>query len=203
MTCKGKGGLDMDIEMVFYEKIKGILSGWTEEGIYAISFYIYPNESHEYRGVINVCEFSVFYNTEREYAAAFPEDGEEARWNCACWKWLGETFLVDPKEGDEGTEQLFQWYREKGITDIGREETDCYDANGAYIGKGPVGEIELVTAAANIARRLQTEGFIREHFGENVPILIHDLEYSWFDLEATRFANPEGQAEAFLKFWEA
>lgn len=139
----------------------------------------------------------------REYAAAFPEDGEEARWNCACWKWLGETFLVDPQEGDEGSEQLFQWYREKGITDIGREETDCQDANGAYIGKGPVGEIELVTAAANIARRLQTEGFIREQFGENVPILIHDLEYSWFDLEATRFANPEGQAEAFLKFWEA
>lgn len=66
-----------------------------------------------------------------------------------------------------------------------------------------MGEIELVTAAANIARRLQTAGFIREHSGENVPILIHDLEYSWFDLEATRFANPEGQAEAFLKFWEA
>ena len=101
------------------------------------------------------------------------------------------------------TEQLFQWYREKGIADIGREETDCQDANGPYIGKGPVGEIELETAGTNIARRLQTAGFIREHFGENVPILIHDLEYSWFDLEATRFANPEGQAEAFLEFWEA
>ena len=66
-----------------------------------------------------------------------------------------------------------------------------------------MGEIELETAGANIARRLQTVGFIREHFGENVPILIHDLEYSWFDLEATRFANSEGQAEALLEFWEA
>ncbi|MBS5644272.1 MAG: hypothetical protein KHW46_00765 [Clostridiales bacterium] len=66
-----------------------------------------------------------------------------------------------------------------------------------------MGEIELETAGANIARRLQTAGFIREYFGENVPILIHDLKYSWFDLETARFANSEGQAEAFLEFWEA
>ena len=49
MTCKGKGDfIRMD-----------------RRGILCLSFYIYPNESHERRGGTNVCEFSVFYNTKK------------------------------------------------------------------------------------------------------------------------------------------
>ena len=31
-----------------------------------------------------------------------------------------------------------------------------------------------------------------------VPILIHDLEYSWYTVEATRRANPNGEADSFF-----
>ena len=46
---------------------------------------------------------------------------------------------------------------------------------------------------------MQEDGTIKEHFGKELPIIIHGLEYAWFDLEATEKANPNGQADTFLE----
>ncbi len=67
------------------------------------------------------------------------------------------------------------------------------------LGKGPVGHYELVTIVSTIARELQSEGFIEKQFGKKIPIIVHGLEYTWYDMEATRNANPNGEAETFLK----
>mgnify|MGYP006394511813 CR=1 FL=1 len=77
-----------------------------------------------------------------------------------------------------------------------------YDEHMNYIGKGPAGHYELLQIAASVARKLQEEGVIKEHFGKDLPIIIHGLEYAWFDIEATIKANPNGQAETFLKAME-
>lgn len=68
-----------------------------------------------------------------------------------------------------------------------------------YIGKGPVGHYELLGIASNVARSLQNDGVIAEHFGAPIPIIIHGLEYVWYDIEATKKANPNGEADIFLK----
>ena len=67
-----------------------------------------------------------------------------------------------------------------------------------YIGKGPVGYYELLLEITSVANKLQTNGFIKNKFGRAIPIIIHDLEYSWYVIEATKTANPNGEADTFL-----
>ena len=97
---------------------------------------------------------------------------------------------------------LFDWYRVSGITNIGEEDENCYDENYNYIGKGPVGHYELLGLVSEVAKRLQEEAFIEEKFGQKLPILIHGLEYAWYDIEATKKANIHGEADVFLKAME-
>lgn len=51
---------------------------------------------------------------------------------------------------------------------------------------------------AAVARKLQDSGFVVRQFGRPIPILIHDLEYSWYTLETTRKASPRRKATLFF-----
>ena len=178
-----------------YSKVKSIMSSWCEEGIYAISFLVDSNEAYEYKGFHNLSSFAISYNTEEDCEGAGKYD--EERWNYAFWR-QDETFLIDPDEPNELTDLLFDWYRENGISNIGEEDEDCYDEDYNYIGKGPVGHYELLTLVSQVAKRLQQEGFIEDKFGKKIPIIIHGLEYAWYDIEATQNANINGAADTFL-----
>ena len=185
-----------DLKDYLEKQVRRIISGWDEEGIYAISFFVYANEAYEYNGYSNVTEFSVSYNTEKDCdgAGALSEE----RWNYAFWR-QNETPVIAADDENEGMRMLFDWYRENGIEKIGYEDsTTCYDEEMRYIGKGPVGYYELLTEITAVANTLQASGFIKEQFGRPIPIIIHDLEYSWYALEATEKANPNGEADQFL-----
>lgn len=185
-----------DIKAYLEKEIRSIISTWDKEDIYAISFFLDSNEAYEYEEYSNVAEFSVSYNAESDCAGA--GDLSEERWNYSYWR-QDVTPIIEAYDDDEGMEILFQWYQENGIENIGYEDPDnCYDGEGRYIGKGPVGYYELLTEVTAVAKDLQESGFIKEHFGKPVPIIIHDLEYSWYVIEATREANPNGEAGAFL-----
>lgn len=179
-----------------YLKVKSIMDAWHEDGIYAISFLVDSNEAYEYKGFHNVSSFAISYNTEEDCEGAGQYD--EERWNYAFWR-QDETFLIDPDEPDELTDLLFDWYRENGISNIGEEDEDCYDDDYHYIGKGPVGHYELLTLVSEVAKRLQQEGYLEGKFGRKLPIIIHGLEYAWYDIEATKNANISGEADVFLK----
>lgn len=185
----------IDFSEKLYSKVKSIMSSWHEEGIYAISFLVDSNEAYEYKGFHNLSSFAISYNTEEDCEGAGKYD--EERWNYAFWR-QDETFLIDPDEPNELTDLLFDWYRENGISNIGEEDEDCYDEDYNYIGKGPVGHYELLTLVSQVAKRLQQEGFIEDKFGKKIPIIIHGLEYAWYDIEATQNANINGAADTFL-----
>ncbi len=185
-----------DLEKYIYEKVKHIISKWDEDDIYAVSFFVESNEAIEYNGYSNVTCFAVSYNTESYLDGAGELD--EERWNYAYWQ-QDEYPIIDPYEGSESAKLLFDWYNENNIRNIGFEDYDCYDANGCYIGKGPVGHYELLTIASKVANRLQKEEFLKSKFGRSVPIIVHGLEYAWYDIEATKFANPNGEAETFFR----
>ena len=190
----------MELENVLYEKVKTALSGWDAEGVYAVSFFIYSNEAFRYRGYRNVTEWAVSCNTEENCAGAGPYD--EERWNYAFWP-QEETPIIDVSAPNPDTDLLFDWYASQGIDNIGEENGDeDFDEDMRYIGKGPAGEYELIEIAVDIALRLRQEGFMAEKFGDTVPILIHGLEYAWYDFEATEKANPNGEADTFLKAFE-
>lgn len=179
-----------------YLKVKSIMDAWHEDGIYAISFLVDSNGAYEYKGFHNVSSFAISYNTEEDCEGAGQYD--EERWNYAFWR-QDETFLIDPDEPDELTDLLFDWYRENGISNIGEEDEDCYDDDYHYIGKGPVGHYELLTLVSEVAKRLQQEGYLEGKFGRKLPIIIHGLEYAWYDIEATKNVNISGEADVFLK----
>lgn len=185
-----------DISEKLYLKIKSIIDTWCEDGIYAISFFVYSNENYEYKGFCNVSSFAISYNTENDCKGVGQYD--EERWNYAFWR-QNETYVIDLDEPNELTDLLFEWYRENGISNIGEEDEDCYDEDCKYIGKGPVGHYELLTLASEVAKRLQQEGFLENKFGKKLPIIIHGLEYAWYDIEATQNANINGEADTFLQ----
>ena len=194
---EAKGGIVMiDISEKLYNAVKSIIDSWQEEGIYAISFFVYSNEAYEYNGFSNVSSFAISYNTEEDCEGAGQYD--EERWNYAFWR-QDESPVIDPDTPNELTDLLFDWYKENGITNIGEEDDDCYDENYNYIGKGPVGHYELLGLVSDVAKRLQQEAFFEKKFGRNLPIIIHGLEYAWFDIEATQNANINGEADIFLK----
>ena len=179
-----------------YERIKSIIDTWCEDGIYAISFFVYSNEAYKYKAFSNVPSFAISYNTEDDCEGAGKFD--EERWNYAFWR-QNETLIINPDEPNELTDLLFDWYEENGISNIGEEDDNCYDKRGKYIGKGPVGHYELLTLISDVAKRLQQEEYIESKFGKKLPIIIHGLEYAWYDIEATQNANIPGEADIFLK----
>lgn len=189
----------INISEKLYNTVKQIISSWSEDGIYAISFFVYSNEEYEYNGFSNVSSFAVSYNTEEDCENAGQYD--EERWNYAFWR-QNETPVIDPETPNELTDLLFDWYSENGVTNIGEEDEDCYDEDCNYIGKGPSGHYELLTLVCEVAKRLQEESFIEQKFGRRLPIIIHGLEYAWYDIEATQNANIHGEADTFLKAME-
>jgi len=195
----------IDLKSYLLEKVKAVISGWDEEKIYAISFFVYSNLAYTYQQYNNISEFAISFNTEEdcgdvsEYSDDYAYD--EARWNYAFWR-QNTTHIIDPNENNnEGVETLFQWYRENGIENIGFEDYDrdkIYDENMQYIGKGPTGFYELLTEVSDVARQLQTDGLISKKFG-NIPIIVHGFEYCWYIEEATAYANPNGEANEFFE----
>lgn len=185
-----------NFEEKLYLKIKSVMDTWREDGIYAISFFVYSNEAYEYNGFSNVSLFAISYNTEDDCSGAGQFD--EERWNYAFWR-QDETVIIDPDNPNELNDMLFDWYKENGITNIGEEDENDYDEHMHYIGKGPIGHYELLTLASQVAKRLQQEEFIQSKFGKRLPIIIHGLEYAWYDIEATKNANVHGEADIFLQ----
>lgn len=188
-----------DIKRILTDKVKSIIDNWDADDIYAISFFVESNENNTYNDYKNVSEFAVSYNTESECEGSGLYD--EEMWNYAFWL-QNETYVIDTSNDNEETRKLYDWYTEQNITDIGREDEDCYDENMCYIGKGPVGHYELLMLAAEVARSLQSEGYIKRLFKKDVPIIVHGLEYAWYDIEATKLANPNNEAADFLKYVE-
>ncbi len=189
----------MNFENKLEEKILGIISDWKDSDIYAISFLLTTNEMSIYNGISNFPEFSIGYNTEADCGDA--DLLSEERWNYACWS-QNNIAIIDAEHSDMA-EKLLQWYDEQGVLDVGCEaEEEMYDKNFNYIGKGPNGYWELLTLISNIARKIQDNGIIRNRFGR-IPIIVHDLEYSWYTSMMTKNANPNGEASFFLKYFSS
>ena len=94
----------IDLQTYIKNKLLDTISAWSEDGIYAISFFVYSNEAFEYGGCSNVTEFSVSYNTESDCKSA--NDYSEKRWNYAFWR-KNETPIIQAIDGNEGIRILF------------------------------------------------------------------------------------------------
>lgn len=195
-TRKKSNGLsNISFEDHLYNKVKSVITTWGDKDIYAISFFVNSNESNCYGNYSNLSTFSISYNTEEDCEC--DEKYAEQRWNYAFWR-QNEHDIIDMDDTDSMLSMLFKWYKTKKVKRLGEETDDCCTSCGDYIGKGPNGHYELLMLVAEVAKRLQNEGTITQHFGKDLPIIVHGLEYAWYDIEATKIANPQGQAQDFL-----
>ncbi|MDQ6597907.1 hypothetical protein E2K98_29045 [Bacillus salipaludis] len=74
-----------------------------------------------------------------------------------------------------------------------------FDEDDNYIGKGPNGFYDLLQVVSDVSKRLHDNKVIINTFNKEIPIIIHDLEYSWYTVEATQNGNPNGIANIFLE----
>ena len=77
-----------------------------------------------------------------------------------------------------------------------------YDEEMNYIGRGPNGYWELYEELTLAIKEIRKTGRSKNII-KRIPIIIHDYEYSWYVEGFTLAANPNGQAENFLKFCES
>ena len=52
----------IDLQAYLEKKLRGIISTWHADDIYAISFFVYANEVYKYDGFSNVTQFCKLSN---------------------------------------------------------------------------------------------------------------------------------------------
>ena len=201
-----EGGKDiMDFRTVLRNRIMEILESWPAEDQYAIMFFIYPNECYEYGGYSNIPEFIMLYKRESDMSPESQPDPSassrnEEKWNPVFW-WDcgGEETVISFDEPNPMADKLIEWYESTGVQNIGYEDSEqCYDSHMKYIDKGPNGLPELLQLAVDIAKELQTNGFLESKFGKKIPIILADYEFTWYMIKATCEANPHGEADEYI-----
>lgn len=147
------------------EKIITAIKSWNEEGIYAVSLFVYDEEDNPCKPTV-----TLGYNTElnvmKNISSASSE--EEARWNFA-FGLQHEEFCF----GIDDTEEMVKnWIIEKGLpyfenVGFGDEKYDEL----TIITK------EFVNVLVVIVQDIHKLGILKKKFGKEIPIIIHELEY--------------------------
>ena len=177
----------MDFENLLYEKIKEQILSWQNcEDIYGIYFGVSVNLIDG-----NMPHFMLGYGNGSVKGLL------SSKWHLAC----SSDYECELTADKDLKNEMINYLHGLGIEKIGapEEQSEAYDGMMMYIGKGPAGMYEVLQAGVTAAERLFDEGVIEEKFGRLVPIIFDDLETTWYCIEATEKANPEGLADEFLK----
>ena len=164
---------DIDLKNYILEKVSSIISSWTDEDIYAISFFVENPNDNPYTPT-----FSLGYNTEKQYeeSVADASDEEEARWNFAFW--LQNQEFVFGQEG-ETKDLIKQWIIAHGFSYC-EDYTFDYKDEAAYESNSELLDTILnkfLIVLVEAVKELHKSGAIENKFGKEIPIIIHELEY--------------------------
>ncbi len=179
----------MDLEEYLISKFSAVIRSWPSElrhDIYALSLYR-DDDSVPYRPAVYLV-----YNTLTHAQSRKPGnlDDNESRWNLALWQhdqWVG---IEDQPDGYG-----------KGLDEKGTQDLDIWLRSARQEHGDDVGSLIAAFAAlcVRVARRLHEIGVIRESFGRDIPIIMHDDEWSEDMDQNTEKANPPGVAKEFLE----
>lgn len=177
------------------EKLTNILLNtiktFDDSSIYALSLYF-----EAYEGEDSIPNVYLSYNTESEINQ---DPKSEERWNYAYWLQNEIPIILE----DEIKLEVLSWLKKKKVKDIGFEEEPIYDHKSNYIGKGPNGLLELLDLFVEIIKDLHQSGALKSQFNKEIPVILHDLEYPWYYIEATKKANPNTTTVDFLELYES
>lgn len=180
------------MKQILLEQIKNKIATWDKSDIYAVSLFVYDRDD-------NPCEPVVVlgYNTMEQFQAEIPNaDGEqEAKWNYAFW--------LQNEEMSFGTGEtqsyVKQWIKDLGYTYFTYEE--MFEAEEEPEESLYEGITEaFIQVLIEVVKELHESHFIKEQFGREIPVLIHELEYYEEIAMQNLKANPSEVAEEFVAF---
>ena len=181
-----------------YEKLKfAILSiddKFTNE-IYALSLWYYIDNDDPRLPKI---EFSFNTKSNVTQSIAQASDENEAKWNFAFW--LQNTLTEIGGENDELLKNWFKttpYYYSDIDKSIARRDDKFYDRILVKASEFCDGFIEEIIL---LVHRLFSDKVIEKKFGQNIPILIHELEYYDKPINWTLRANPNGLVDDFVNW---
>lgn len=184
----------IDLAKIIYSDVKPIIEDFIDEDIYAISFFVYNDNDDVLKPTLSV-SYNTIDNYKYEKCEAYDE--QEAKWNYAFW-----CKDIEYEFGYGKTADLVkQWIYENKLKNHTLEKEDeMYDDKMIYIGKGPLLTQKFVDILVSVATKLHSENITQNKDGEKLPIIIHELEYYEAIAEQNERANPEGQADEFIKW---
>lgn len=191
-------GCDEKLKELLGSRVREAMAGWHDEDIYAVSFYVYDDGD-------NPCTPSVTlgYNTEANVASEAPHASSEgeARWNFAFWLQNEELRFGGDLEGDGdagSAEAVRDWVRCKGFPYYDGQEIWEVDVDDDACEQITASFVEVLLA---LVRELHETGFIRECFGRDLPVIIHELEYYEAIYDRNIRANGEEVSWDLVSYW--
>ena len=179
--------------------------------IYAFEFVIYAEEDDSRQ-----LEFSVHYNTERQFQAkwtnrpAVPKpdryvakDEMDARWNTNLW--MGRALLT---VGEPPEDELYQkWIESSPFYYTDEEEEEWYNSKNDEEWDKHTDGLWVMYADMVIAlsQKLHAEGVFVNKFGKTTPVLIaisndHYYQETGETLQWILRANPDGVADEYVNW---
>lgn len=176
---------------VLKEGIEGI-SLEEANDIYIISFFYYWDEND-----LRFPSITLGYNTETHFVSQIHQasDAQEARWNSAFWL-LNNIAKVGGKE----CELLKAWFNKTLYyfsdeqNEKSRKDKSLYEE---ILKKENDFNEEFIEMMIFISKKMFSKGIIRQKFGRNIPIIIHNFQdYHW-----TLLANEQEILTDFLNYY--
>lgn len=186
-----------------YQKARAAIEAIDVESasdIYALSFWkMNDNDDPRYPMII------LSYNTESQVNAqqSNASGADEARWNYAFW--LQEDMLI---LGGEDDEDYYSWLRSTSFyysdesIEQAEESNDEEKLNDQDNCSEHIQTLFMDNIIA-IAKKLHQHGVIQSKFDEQIPIIIHELEYYDLPISWSKCANPLQSLTGFLQWYDA
>ena len=186
------------IEEEIYQKAVDAIASWNEPDIYVVSFYFWEDGQ-------NPCKprLSIGFNTESHYREV--SEGMERedylfdyRWNFA-W-WLQNNDAVQYGCDPHSAELIRKWVGSRDVFYFDKygECPDIKD-NEDELNKYQAMEDAFIDMLVRVVQRIHKEGILTSHFGKELPIIIHELEYYDEPLKINLAANgPELIERGFI-----
>lgn len=168
------------------EVIMQTISSWDEPDIYVVSLFVYNYNDDPCRPTVTIgFNTESYMNEQIEYAS----DEQEARWNYAFW--LQNDDYVFGK--DDTSEDVRNWIITSGFAYC----KACDTTPAEYETEITMAFVEILI---DIVKKLHDTGFIKEIFGHEIPVIIHELEYYYEIGEQNIRANGIELTRDFAEF---
>lgn len=165
------------------------------EDVYVISF-LKGNEDDDPRYPYVIVDYNTISNCKSQISKASSEG--EAKWNYAFW--LENDLLTIGGENDSDLKELFKslnlfYGGDNSYDDLLDEDLEDDEKDDRM-------QELFMDIVMDISNRLHKDGIIKEKFGKEIPVIIHELEYYELPMSWTRKGNPKELISEFEEWYK-